>query len=1031
MFLIQQFLHGSTVLLAAAILGNAQSKSAELQKSVSFNRDIRPILSNNCYSCHGPDKSTRKAKLRIDNQKDAHEETIVPGKPEESEFYYRISTDDEDDMMPHPDSTKSLTQGEKDLLKRWIEEGAEYEKHWAYVAPKPTEPPVIENRSWTKNPIDQFVLARLAVEGLSPVQEAERRTLIRRVSLDLIGLPPTPQEVEDFVSDAASDAYEKLVDRVLNSPAYGEHMARFWLDAARYGDTHGLHLDNYREIWPYRDWVISAFNDNKSFDDFLLEQMAGDLLPNPNLNQLIATGFNRAHVTTNEGGSIDEEVYVRNVLDRVTTFGTVFMGLTSGCAVCHDHKFDPLKQKEFYQFFAFFNSLDGKAMDGNRKDHAPIVKLPNDEQKDELAGQKKQLSIVQETLIEQVSSYKYVEPDNPKPPPPLEPKEIVWIEDSLPQGAKTEGEWKLVEKENFPVYSGKKALTQTAIGLGQHLFSEATKPLTVKAGDKLFTYVYLDPYHPPKQLMLEWNDGNWEHRAYWGENLIERGLEGTVNLFRAGDLPSLGEWARLEVDADSVGLNPGAKINGWAFVQFDGTTFWDKAGIVTLTQGKPDYDSFAVWFQDQHGAEEPMAPDELIPLLKKDATNLTEEENKQLLDYFVEHVCVNTRYLFDPPHQWIKSLKKQISNTEKGFPTTLVWKELEKPRDAFILDRGLYNMKKEKVTRRTPEFLPPFPENAPENRLGLAKWLLMEDHPLTARVTVNRFWQHVFGVGIVKTTEDFGAQGEWPSHPELLDWLAIRFVRSGWDVKKLMRLMVTSAAYRQSSSAPRELYERDPENRLLARGPRFRLDAETLRDQALAISGLLLEKLGGPGVKPPQPDGLWFAVGYTGSNTVRFKEDRGPEKVHRRSIYTFWKRTSPPPQMNTFDAPSREACSVRRERTNTPLQALLLMNDPQYFEAARALAERMIRDGGNSIEERLSYGFKLATTRAPGTEESRELVSVYQDYLAEYRQDSDAVKKLNSIGEFPSASDLDEIVLAVCTMVANIILNLDEVLNKG
>ncbi len=1017
------------VALGCSVLLEADCRGESL---LSFGRDIRPILSNNCYACHGPDKSTRKPKrtpLRLDLEKEAHAEFIVPGEPEGSEVYLRIITDDDDDVMPPSDSIKKLTQKEKDLIRRWIKSGAKYESHWSYVMPVLPAPPQFEDNPWPRNAIDRFVLARLEKDGLAPSEEASRRMLVRRLTLDLTGLPPTLAEVEQFLNDRSPDAYEKVVDRLLNSPAYGEHMARPWLDAARYGDTHGLHLDNYREFWPYRDWVIEAFNENKPFDDFVREQLAGDLLPDPTPAQLTATGFNRAHVTTNEGGSIKEEVLVRNVMDRATTFATVFMGMTSGCAVCHDHKFDPLKQKEFFQLSAYFNSLDANPMDGNKKAHAPVIKLPTNEQARTLKSQRQQLASVRRGIQEKRDTCNYEEPENPEPLPAPQLVETVWAEDDIPAGAEPEGEWQVVEKDSKPVYSGERATFQTATGMKQHFFTGADKPIIIADGDKLFAHIYLDAENPPKQVMLQWNDGNWEHRAYWGGSHIDWGKDGTASRRRIGDLPATGEWVRLEVSAGSVGLKPGAKVTGLAFTQFDGTAYWDQAGWVSLNGNKQEYASLKLWISANRKAEKPELPDELLPLIKKESPS--ESEFGQLKNHFVEHVCVNTREQFVSLHQDIKEWERKIADTEKDVPTTLVWKELKKPRDAFVLDRGLYDQRRDKVTRNTPGFLPPFPEGAPQNRLGLAEWLLNGNHPLTSRVTVNRFWQQIFGVGIVKTAEDFGMQGEWPTHPELMDWLAVHFTQSGWNVKEFIRLVVTSSTYRQTSKASPKLYKLDPENRLFARGPRFRLDAEALRDQALALSGLLVEKVGGPGVKPPQPDGLWFVVGYTGSNTVRFKKDNGPENVHRRSLYTFWKRTAPPPQMNTFDAPSREVCSVRRERTNTPLQALLLLNDPQYFEAARGLAYRIMQNEGASIEERLAYGFRLATLRKPSASESSSLVSAYDDFYSEFKSNAGAARGAVAIGELPPVSGFDPVELATCTMVANIILNLDEVLNKG
>ncbi|HEY7329740.1 MAG TPA: PSD1 and planctomycete cytochrome C domain-containing protein [Gemmataceae bacterium] len=782
--------------LAAALVSSAAANAD--QSTINFNRDIRPILADNCFACHGPDVQQRKAKLRLDTRTGALAElrsgghAIVPGKPDDSALIERITDEDPSRRMPPKKSGKNLTPAQIDLLRRWIAEGATYTVHWAFVPPMRHALPKVKNTDWPKNAVDQFILARLEREGLQPSSEADRTTLIRRVTLDLTGLPPTPAEVDAFLADPSPNAYEKVVERLLQSPRFGEHMARFWLDAARYGDTHGLHLDNYREMWPYRDWVIKAFNDNKPYNQFLTEQLAGDLLPNATLDQIIATGFNRCHVTTSEGGSIEEEVYVRNVVDRVDTTGTVFLGLTVGCARCHDHKFDPIKTKEFYQLFAFFNNLDGPALDGNAAKPAPTVNVPTPQQKAQLEHVQQQISAIRAQINKEVA--------------------------------------------------------QTRIA------------------------------------------------------------------------PLLAKLAALE-------------------------------------------------------------------------------------------------------HK-----RKQI---EKDIPATLVFKERATPKPAYILKRGEYDQRGEQVGRETPKFLPPLQEKAPRDRLGLARWMLAADNPLTARVEANRLWQQVFGTGLVKTAEDFGTQGESPSHPELLDWLAVQLREDGWDIKKMMKRLVMSATYRQSSRVTRDRLAKDPANRLLSRGPRYRLDAEMLRDQALFVSGLLVERLGGPSVKPPQPSGLWEAVGYTGSNTKDFRPDHGHEKVHRRSMYTFWKRTAPPPQMNTFDAPSRESCVVRRERTNTPLQALLLMNEPQFIEAARTLAQRTMKVGGTTTEARLVYMFRLTTARRPDGKEVDELLAAYKDHLAMYTHDPAKANQLISVDESRPDANLNPSELAAWTMIANLLLNLDEVINKG
>ncbi len=829
--------------------------------TVDFNRDIRPLLSDNCFACHGPDDKQRKAKLRFDTHEGALAKlrggnaAVVPGKPDESALVERVSADDPKMVMPPPKSGKKLTTEQKELLRRWIAQGAPWSGHWAFEPPQKPAAPM------TGNPIDYFIRARLAKAGLRPAPEADRATLIRRVTLDLTGLPPTPAEVDAFLADTSPHAYEGVVDRLLRSPRYGEHMARLWLDAARYGDTHGLHLDNYREMWPYRDWVVQAFNANLPYDRFVIEQLAGDLLPGATTDQQVASGFNRCHVTTSEGGSIVEEVYVRNVVDRVDTTGTVFLGLSVGCARCHDHKYDPITQKDFYSLFAFFNSLDQNPLDGNAARHPPVLRLPTPEQTAALSRFQRVLDALRKTLADEV--------------------------------------------------------------------------------------------------------------------------------------------AKVELDAAGE-----AELAAWlAAVQTKGG-----AGL----------------------------PSPILNLVKVEPAKRTPAQQKQLRDHYVEHVWPGTRPTFAPLHQSIAALEKERDQLDKQVLTTLVSLESANPKPAYILKRGEYDQRGEEVGRATPGFLPPLAprgrgaggEGATSDRLDFARWLVAPENPLTARVAVNRLWQQCVGAGLVLTAEDFGSQGEPPSHPELLDWLAVQFQDDGWDVQRMLKRIVTSATYRQASALSRRPTA-DPDNRLLARGPRHRLDAETLRDQALAASGLLVEKLGGPGVKPPQPYGLWEAVGYLTSNTRNFVADTGHDKVHRRSLYTFWKRTAPPPQMAAFDAPSREACRVRRERTNTPLQALVLLNDTQYVECARALAERTMKEGGASAEERAAYLFRLATCRRPDAKELAELVAVYRDHLAAFTKDVEAAKKLVAVGETKPDAALNPAELAAWTMVGNLVLNLDEMVNKG
>ncbi len=978
-----------------------------LPKKIEFGRHVRPILSENCFTCHGSDAKARRARLRLDVREGALAErgegifAIVPGKPDSSELYRRITADDPADRMPRSKTGEKLSDHQIALLRQWIEQGAEYEDHWAFIPPTRPPLPKVNQADWPRNEIDHFILARLEKEGLAPGGEADRRTLIRRVTLDLTGLPPTPAEVDAFVADKSPNAYEELVDRLLGSPRFGEHMARFWLDAARYGDTHGLHLDNYREIWPYRDWVIGAFNSNLPFDRFVTEQLAGDLLPDPTLDQQVATGFNRCHVTTNEGGSIDEEVYVRNVLDRVTTTGTVFLGLTFECARCHDHLYDPLTSKEFYQFFAFFNSLDGPAMDGNKKDPAPVVKVPTPE--------------AQAKLAELGQSIARIEGRISGPVPELDARQAAW-------------EAELVEK----LAGQSQAAAAVKFGPWHSL-----GPFTAGSSKEAFTTAF----PPEQQIDLEktypvqqGNDGQlkWVRRPKWVDGQVHAlsGENAATYLFRTIAAPdarqitlSLGSDDTITVWLNGRQVLAKEVYRGVAPDQEKLTVPLDAGENRLLMKICNGGGAYGFYFRT---AAEPIAPPDVVQALEIAPQQRSDAQRTVLRTHYRRRCWPEFKEL-EAQRVRLRQQEKQLNDS---VPTTLVFRERAQPREAFILKRGEYDQHGEKVGRDTPSALPPMSEDLPRNRLGLAKWLLDPGHPLTSRVTVNRFWQQCFGTGIVKTSENFGQQGEFPSHAELLDWLAVQFPADGWDVKKLIRRLVTSATYRQASRVTPELSQRDPENRLLARGPRFRLDAEMLRDQALSVSGLLVQKLGGPGVKPPQPDGLWFAVGYSGSNTVRFVKDAGPEKVYRRSIYTFWKRTSPPPQMNTFDAPSREACAVRRERTNTPLQALLLLNDPQYVEAARRLAELAIKEAAADGEARAAYMFKCATGRAPDPADLADLIGAHREQLAHYEASPEEANKLIAVGESKPEASLDPAELAAWTMVANLILNLDEVITK-
>lgn len=1005
-----------------------------------FSRDILPLLSNNCFKCHGPDEADRQAGLRLDQQAgsiaklESGHTAVIPGKSGESELFRRISSSDSDLKMPPEDSGKKLTDAQIELMRKWIDNGAEWSRHWAFDPPanQPVPEPIAQ---WqVTNPIDRFIQASLRVNQLAPEQRASKESLLRRVTLDLTGLPPTIKKIDAFLADNSDQAYERVVDRLLSSERYGEHMARFWLDAARYGDTHGLHLDNERSIWPYRDWVIESFNQNQPFDDFTIEQLAGDLLPEPTLEQRVATGFNRCNVTTSEGGSIDDEYYVRYAVDRVETTATVWLGLTAGCAACHDHKFDPLTQKEFYQLFSYYFSLTERAMDGNALLPPPVVKVPTNAQTSQKQQYAEELSKTSKRVEQLLAEFAYTDPKPDEALGELSQAEFVWIDDELPAGAKAQGNtpWKFVEAPDHPVHSGKKASVRVATGDGitQHYFDSATDKLKIGENSRLFAYVYLDPENPPETIQLQFNDGAWEHRASWGADKAFGAGRNNASNRVVDKLPETGKWVRLEVTAASVGLKPGSELNGWAFTQVKGTVYWDTGGIVSQSLSDEQKRSQFAWEQFQKSGKGAAVPAEIKKLLDIERGKRNDAQNKQLTRYFLQHIHPDARAKLAEPFAKQAKLKQQLTDLEKAIPSTLVMEDRKEPRQAHILERGQYTEKRDKVASTVPEWLAPAVPNAPSNRLGLAQWLVQPKHPLTARVTVNRFWQQFFGTGLVKTAEDFGVQGDQPSHPELLDWLAVDFVASGWDVKRCLKQIVMSSTYQQSSRVTAEKLATDPENRLLARGPRFRLDAEVIRDQALAVSGLLIDRVGGKSVKPYQPAGLWKPVGFGGSNTSVFVQDKG-DKLFRRSMYTFWKRTVPPPSMSTFDAPNRETCAVRRARTNTPLQALVLMNDVQFVEAARKFAERVMSDGGDSVDRRITFAFRSALTRSPGPAEMQSLTNLFNEFLSEFKKNPESAAKLLSAGESPRNETLDAGELAAWTMVTHLLLNLSESVTKG
>ncbi|MCB1061859.1 MAG: DUF1553 domain-containing protein [Verrucomicrobiae bacterium] len=1027
-------------LILASMVAGAQAAGDD---TISFNRDVRPILSDRCFACHGFDAKKRKADLRLDIPEgafanlEAGKRPIVPGEIEASEVWWRVISDDEDDVMPPPDFHKPLTASEKDILRRWIEQGAEYQQHWSFIPPQKAAVPTVAG---VTNPIDAFLQSRLAEEGLAPAESADKETLIRRVTLDLTGLPPTPEEVDAFLADTSEQAFETLVDGLLKRVTHGEHMARYWLDLARYADTHGLHLDNERSMWPYRDWVVRAFNENVPFDDFTRWQLAGDLLPEPTRDQLIASGFNRCNVTTSEGGSINEEWVYRYAVDRTSTTVEVWMGLTAGCAVCHDHKFDPLSTKEFYSMYAFFHSAADPAMDGNKIDTPPILKLTQPEDEKRLAELDAKIAAIEQRITETVGNITYTDPASQTPPPTEQKTEDIWFEDGFPAGTKpgvAGAPLKLVTRETGEVFSGNVALTRTAPGaVAQDYFSGGAE-FVVPANGKFFVYCFLDPKDTPEAVMIQFNIGGWNHRAIWGnEEKIPFGKPKTNEKVLAGPLPKPGEWARLEIDAAKLGIKAGTKVVGYAFTQFGGTVTWDRLGVSVITNPAKDAAwSWAFWKQQNQGKRNNDLPEGLRQLVRgKQAEQWSEAEAIQVYDFWLLNFYAGAREVMAPLEAEKSPLEMEKASIEKAVPFTFVMADLPEARESFVMQRGQYDNPGDKVTRGVPSFLPALPAKTKEekdyNRLDLANWLVNGTHPLTARVTVNRFWQQFFGTGLVKTSADFGSQGEPPSHPELLDWLAVQFVEDGWDMKQLVKQLVTSQAYRQSSRVTPELLAADPENRLLARGPRFRLDAEVLRDQALFVSGLMVPTIGGKGVNPYQPPNIWEPVAFGGSNTRNYQQDTG-DALYRRSLYTFIKRTAPPPFMSSFDAPNREQSCTARGRSNTPMQALQLMNDVQHVEAARNFAARMLTEGGNTAESRVRWGWRLVTSRWPEADELAIALNALAQHENRFASDEAAATDLITYGESEVDPKLAKTELAAYSLIANLILNLDETVSKN
>ena len=1053
----------TTRCVAAFAVTALLTTGVDAQDVIQFNRDIRPIFMDTCLTCHGPDSAARKADLRMDKRDAAIEQgAISPGKPDESEMIRRILSDDPKDIMPPPELKKPLSPAQKQLLIDWVQSGAEYQQHWSYIAPVRAEIPAVPesvrgtHANWPKNPIDNFVLQKLVASGLTPSVEADRRTLARRVSLDVTGLPPTPEVVDAFVSDQSPDAYEKLVDSLLVSPTWGEHRGRYWLDYARYADSHGIHFDNFREMWAYRDWVIKAFDENMPFDQFTIENLAGDLLPNATLDQQVASGFNRCNMTTNEGGIIDEEYAVLYTRDRTETVSAVWMGLTAGCATCHSHKFDQLSQNEFYQMAAFFNNTTQAVRDGNIKDTPPIIAVPMEADRNRFEALPPLITAAR-AAVEERRTVARAEFDTwATSATPATLGEPVSAEGLHLLADLNEGDGKTLglTLDDSPVEVTLNDSASWTDGLnGKAINVQGAACELSDAGD----FEGDQPFSCAAWINVPANDGSgaicarmdagpgyrgwdfWMQQRRIGMHIISAWPEQGMKAVSTAQVPA-NEWVHVAVTYDGSRKASGIQIFINGAVQekniendkLDGSTI--RTEVPWKIGSRSVSEPFTGSIQNLRIQRRVLSAAEVDSLAKlsrfqatlaKAVDQRTAEESNELYNFWLKK--------FDPAFTErtasLASLEKEEADIRARGTIAHVMHEKNDPATAYVLFRGEYDQRRDQVSPETPSAFPPFPKDAPRNRLGFAKWLLQPEHPLTARVTVNRFWQEIFGTGLVRTTGDLGVSGEIPINQDLLDWLAVEFREGGWDMKKLVKLFVMSATYRQSAIMTPEKLEKDPANRLLSRGPRFRMDAEMVRDYALEISGLRVSTIGGPSVKPYQPEGVWESIAMTGSTTSRYVQDTG-DNLYRRSLYTFVKRMAPPASLDIFNSPNREQCTVRRERTNTPLQALVTMNDIQFVEAARRLAENTLKQGAATDKQRLQWVGKRLLCREFRPEELQILTESLGQLAAFYGDHATEAAELIKTGETKPDASLDSKTLAAWTMLCNEMMNLDEVLNK-
>ena len=1039
---------------------------AQLPSVVDYNYHIKPILSDRCYSCHGPDANKREADLRLDTEEGAFEglaesgnPALVKGSLHKSEVWTRINHSDPGELMPPPESNLTLSPYEIALIGKWIEQGAKWKPHWAFIPPQYQSLPPTQDTDWIRNDIDAYILAELERNGLRHSPEAQKERLLRRLSFDLRGLPPSLAEIDEFLADSDQDAYENWVDRFLASPAFGERMALEWMDVARYADSHGLHADGWRNMWPWRDWVIEAFNQNMPYDQFILEQMAGDMLPGKTKDQILATAFHRNHQMTAEGGIIEEEYRLEYVYDRANTTATAFLGMTMECARCHDHKFDPISQKEYFQLAAFFNNVKELGMTGDDGNYGPILMMTSD-------TLDLHIQQIDQELKELAESYRKNE------------KEVAAVQSFLKEADPTPSELRANELIHLPLES-----IQTLRNKGgqkgqradKNISTTVTGEVEIIPGKKGKAFRFDNDYDVLYigdlgrfEATEAFSVGLWVYPEKQGEHQTLIGNSGNKNNFWRGweltldtsnqvsvkfihSLPHnyfhkqsemslpLKEWTHVLFTYDGTSRAEGLNlyING---KKVTSQVYFNRLSrsIKPITSNhKPEKRALRIAksyraFTGDNGIFLGALDDirlfgtDLTPLEIHALLDSKEKVSPQdRLDHFLARKSPQSREF----RQKVKALFDRRLHILDTLPEVMVMEEMPEARTMYLYDRGQYDLPTEAVEAATPTSILDFPASYPKNRIGLSKWITHPDNPLTGRVTVNRYWQMLFGRGLVNTPQDFGNQGTLPTHPELLDALALRFVSGGWNVKELIKYMVMSATYRQDSRVSPELQETDPNNLLLARGPSYRLPAEMIRDNALTISNLLDPKVGGPSVKPYQPAGLWIDKGSFSPRLLRYKADT-LFGMHRRSLYTFIRRTSPPPSMQAFDAPTRANCTVQRQVTNTPMQALVLLNDPQFVEAARSMGERILKEGGAELNDQLGFGFRLATSRVAQEKELGLFQDLYQAELHKYNSQSEAAEKLLEVGISPVDESLPKAELAAMTIVSSMMLNHDEAYMK-